>query len=235
MQSISIWDGSHLKSALLLFLYLVYTSRVVLHPRVKIHKAYILHDQGQDEEAWKEAEEAETMLISEFQEYAEDKGILHNIKANIILSNSKSAEADRAKVIDHLDRCIHYCERATVDGSVTIVQATLRKALAHLGYYQHGILEDVPGADVRIAESILKHVSKSEPLSERSKVYYTYGQSLLAYRKGNKKKAAELEDKVRGNCEPYKLRSELQQLDMLKTLILGQPAFRPNQKKSGRC
>jgi len=209
--------------------------RVVLHSRVKIHKAYILHDQGQDEEAWKEAEEAETMLISPFEEYAEDKGILHNIKANIILSLGKNDEADRERIIDHLNRCIHYCERATVDGSVTIVQATLRMALAHLGYYQHGILEGVPGADVRIAESILKHVSKSEPLSERSKVYYTYGQSLLAYRKGNKKKAAELEDKVRGNCEPYKLSSELQQLDMLKTLILGQPAFGPKKKKRGRC
>ncbi|KAK2549650.1 hypothetical protein P5673_029906 [Acropora cervicornis] len=209
--------------------------RVVLHSRVKIHKAYILHDQGQDEEAWKEAEEAETMLISAFEEYAEDKGILHNIKANIILSLGKNDEADRERIIDHLNRCIHYCERATVDGSVTIVQATLRMALAHLGYYQHGILEDVPGADVRIAESILKHVSKSELLSERSKVYYTYGQSLFAYRKGNKKKAAELEDKVRENCEPYKLSSELQQLDMLKTLILGQPAFGPKQKKRGRC
>ena len=222
-----------LENALLLFLYLVYTSRAVLHPRVKIHKAYILHDQGQDEAAWREAEEAETMLISPFEEYAEDKGILHNIKANILLSRGKNDEADRERIIDHLNRCIHYCERATVDGSVSIVQATLRMALAHLGYYQHGILEDVPGADVRIAESILKHVSKSEPLSERSKVYYTYGQSLLAYRKGNKKKAAELEDKVRGNCQPYKLSSELQQLDMLKTLILGQPAFGPKQKKGG--
>ena len=52
-------------------------------------------------------------------------------------------------------------------------------------------------------------------------MYYAYGQSLLAYRKGNIKEAAELEDKVRRNCEPYKLRSEIQQLDMLKTLILG--------------
>ena len=94
MQSISIWDGTHLKSALLLFLYLVYTSRVVLHSRVKIHKAYILHDQGQDEEARKEAEEAETMLISQFEEYAEDKALLYDIKANIILSLRKNDEAD---------------------------------------------------------------------------------------------------------------------------------------------
>ena len=72
------------------------------------------------------------MLISQFEEYAENKGILHNIKANIILSASlrKCAEADRERIIDHLNRCIHYCERATVDGRVTIVQATLRMALA---------------------------------------------------------------------------------------------------------
>ena len=120
-----------------------------------------------------------------------------------------------------MSRCIHYCKRATVDRSVTIVQAKLRMALAYLGYYQHGILEEVPSADVKIAETILKGVSESEPLSRRSRVYHTYGQSLLACRKGNKKKAAELEDKVRRNCEPYELSSELQQLDMLKTLILG--------------
>ena len=211
-----------MKAALLLFVYLLYTSSVVLHARIKIRKAYILHDQEQDEEARKEAEEAETMLS--LGEYPEDKGILHNIKANIILSASKNAEADRECVIDHLNRCIHYCERATVDRSVTIVQATLRMALVHLGYYQHGILEDVPIGDVKKAETILQPVSKkSEPLSERSKVYYTYGQSLLAYRKGNIKAAAELEDKARRNCEPYKLRSEIQQLDMLKTLIQGEP------------
>ena len=235
MQSISIWDGTHLKSALLLFLYLVYTSRVVLHSRVKIHKAYILHDQGQDEEAKKEADEAETMLSSQFEKYAEDKAMLHDIKANIILSLRKNAKEDRESVLLHLNECIHHCEKATVDKSVTIVQAKLRKALVHLGYYQHGILEEVPSADVKIAETILKGVSESEPLSRRSKVYHTYGQSLLACRKGNKKKAAELEDKVRGNCKLYKLSSELQQLDMLKTLILGQPAFGPNQIKKGRC
>ena len=236
MQSISIWHGTLLISALLLFLYLVYTSRVVLHSRVKIHKAYILHDQGQDEEARKEADEAETMLISQSEEYAEDKGFLHDIKANIILSLRKNDEGDRERIIEHLNRCIHYCKRATVDRSVTIVQAKLRMALAYLGYYQHGILEKVPSADVKIAETILKGVSEqSEQLSRRSKVYHTYGQSLLAYRKGDIKKADELEAKVRRNCQPYKLSSELQQLDMLKTLILGQLAFGPSQKKRGRC
>ncbi|XP_029182203.2 uncharacterized protein LOC114950113 isoform X2 [Acropora millepora] len=193
---------------------------VVLHARIKMCKAHILHDEGQDKEAWREADEAETMLS--LGECPEDIGSVHNIKANIILSTRENAKADRESILLHLDKCIHYCERATVDRGVTIVQATLRKALVHLGYYQHGILEDVPIADVEIAATILQRVSeKSEPLSERSKVYYSYGQSLLAYRKGNIKEAAELEDKVRRNCEPYKLRSEIQQLDMLKTLILG--------------
>ena len=209
-----------MKTALLLFVYFLYTSSVVLHARIKICKAHILHDEGQDKEAWRQAEEAEAMLSDG--ECPEDIGGLHNIKANIILSASENAKADRESVLHHLDKCIHYCERATVDRGGTIMQATLRKALVHLGYYQHGILKDVPIAGVEIAATILQRVSeKSEPLSERSKVYYSYGQSLLAYRKGNIKEAAELEDKVRRNCEQYKLRSEIQQLDMLKTLILG--------------
>ena len=194
----------------------------MLHARIKICKAFILHDQAQDEEARREAKEAETVLS--LGECHEDIAELHNAQANIILSASGNAKADRDCVLRHLDKCIHYGERATVDKSVTIVQATLRKALLHLGYYQHGILEDVPNRDVKIAETILQRVSeKCEKLSERSKVYYTYGRSLLAYRQDYLNQAIKLEHKVRRKCEQYELRSEIQQLDMLKTLIQGGP------------
>ncbi|XP_068673642.1 uncharacterized protein [Montipora foliosa] len=194
---------------------------VVLHARIKIRKAYILHDQGRDEEAKKEADEAEVML--NLGECHEDSAEIHNIKANIVLSLSKNSNADRCSVLRHLDTCIHLCERATVDKSVRVVQATLRKALVHLGYYQHGILEEVPGRDVEIAETILKGVSdeKGEWLSERSIVYYTFGQSLLAYRKGNANEAIKLEHKVRKKCERHKIGFEIRQLDMLRTLIRG--------------
>ncbi|XP_068761124.1 uncharacterized protein [Montipora capricornis] len=193
---------------------------VVLHARIKIRKAYILHDQGRDEEAKKEADEAEVMLS--LGECHEDSAEIHNVKANIVLSASENANADRSSVLLHFDKCIHFCERATVDKSVTVVQATLRKAFVHLGYYQHGILEEVPGTDVKIAETILKGVSEQcGSLSERSIVYYNYGQSLLAYRKGNANEAIKLEHKVRKKCERHKIGFEIRQLDMLRTLIRG--------------
>ena len=192
----------------------------MLYARIKIRKAYLLHDKGLDEEAKREAKEAEMMLS--LGECHEDSAELHNALANIFLSGSKNAEADRESVLLHLDKCIHYCKEATVDKRVTIVQATLRKALVHLGYYQHGILEDVPSADVRIAEIILNHVSEqSEALSKRSKVYYTHGRSLLAYRTGKLNQATKLEHKVRRKCELHEIGFEIQQLDMLRTLIRG--------------
>ena len=190
--------------------------RCLLFARIKIYKAYILHDQGEDEEAKKEADEAEKML--ELAECHEDTGELNNIQANIILSASKNGLQDRKRVLFHLDKSIQSCEKSTVDRSVTIVQATIRKALCHLGYYQHGILKDIPRSDVGIAETILNRVSQ-ESLSERSKVYYTYGQSLLAYRKGHLNVATKLEHKVRRRCELHKISFEIQQLDMLRTLI----------------
>ena len=193
---------------------------MVLHARIKIRKAYILHDQGRDEEAKKEADEAEVMLS--LGECHEDSAEIHNVKANIVLSASENANADRSSVLLHFDKCIHFCERATVDKSVTVVQATLRKAFVHLGYYQHGILEEVPGTDVKIAETILKRVSEQcGSLSERSIVYYTFGQSLLAYRNGNASEAIKLEHKVRKKCERHKIGFEIRQLDMLRTLIRG--------------
>ena len=45
-----------------LILWLLNTYRVVLYARIKIQKAYLLHDQGNDEEAMKEADDAEVML-----------------------------------------------------------------------------------------------------------------------------------------------------------------------------
>ena len=192
----------------------------MLLARIKIHKAYILHDQFRDEEAMREANEAEVMLLSV--ECNEDRAELHNAIANIVLSTSQNAQADPKCVLLHLEKCIHYCREATVDKSVAIVQATLRKALAYLGYYQHGILENVSSEDVKTAETTLKEVSEqSEPLSERSKVYYTFGQALLAYRKGNLDQATKLEHRVRGKCELHEIGFEIQQLDMLKTLIRG--------------
>lgn len=180
-----------------------------------------MHDQGEDDEAKKEADEAEKMLS--LVECHEDTGELNNIQANIILSASKNGLQERERILFHLDKSIQSCKKSTVDRNVTIVQATIRKALCHLGYYQHGIVKDIPRSDVGIAETILKRVSQEcEPLSERSKVYYTYGQSLLAYRKDNLNVATRLEHKVRKKCELHKLSFEIRQLDMLRTLIRGE-------------
>ena len=202
------------------FCFFIHAYSIVLRARIKICKAYILHDQGKDDEAIEQADDAEAMLS--LRECHEDDGELNNIKANIILSASKNGKEDRKRVLLHLDRSIHSCEKATVDRSVTIVQAKIRKALLHLGYYQHGILEEVPQEDVAIAQTILMRVSEqSEPLTERSKVYYTYGESLLAHRKGDTRGAAKLEHKVRKKCEKHEFGFEIQQLDMLRTLIRG--------------
>ena len=128
-------------------------------------------------------------------------------------------------ILFHLDKCIHFCEKATVDKSVTVAQAKLRKALFHLGYYQHGILEEAPkSSDVNIAETILSRVAKQQSdLAERSKVYLVYGQSLLAYRKGETNMATKLENKLRRKCEHHKIGFEIEQLNMLRTLVRGWP------------
>jgi len=186
-----------------------------------IRKAYLLHDQGKDNEAMKEADDAERLLS--LGECHEDTAEINCAKGNIILSSGQNSHDDRRHILLHLDKCIHYCKKATVDKTFQAVQATLRRALFHLGYYQHGILEDVPKSDVDTAESILEFISKqSEPLSKRSKVYYTYGQSLLAYRKGDTSTAKKLEHKLRRKCEAHKLGSEIRQLDMLRTLVRGE-------------
>ena len=195
--------------------------RVVLHARIKIRKAYILHDRGSDDEAMKEVDEAEMMLS--LGECHEDLAEINCAKANIILSSGKSSADDRERILFHLDKCIHFCEKATVDKSVTVAQAKLRKALFHLGYYQHGILEEAPkSSDVNIAETILSRVAKQQSdLAGRSKVYLMYGQSLLAYRKGETNMVTKLENKLRRKCEHHKIGFEIEQLDMLRTLVRG--------------
>ena len=192
----------------------------MLHARIKINKAYNLHDRGDDDEAMKEVDEAEMMLS--LGECHEDLAEINCAKANIILSSGKNSADDRERILFHLDKCIHLCEKATVDKSITVAQAKLRKALFHLGYYQHGILEEAPkSSDVKIAETILSRVAKQSDLAERSKVYLMYGQSLLAYRKGETNMATKLENKLRRKCEDHKIGFEITQLDMLRTLVRG--------------
>ena len=166
----------------------------------------------------KEADDAEDMLSHG--ECREDIAEVNNAKANIILYHSNSKE-DRERILHHLHKCFYFCEEAIVDKSVTVVQAKIRKALLHLGYYQHDILEEEPSSlDVSIAENIFNGIAKqSEPIAERSKVYLMYGQSLLAYRQGDISRARELESKVRKKCERHLLGFEIQQLDNLKALV----------------
>ena len=185
-----------------------------------------MHDAAKGDEvkeaaAMKEVDEAEMMLS--LGECHEDTAEINYAKANIILSTNRNSKEDRGRILLHLDKCICSCGKATVDKSVTAVQATLRKALVHLGFFQHGILEDIPMSDVDIAETILNRISaeQSEPLSERSKVFYNYGRSLLAYRKGDTNMATKLENKARRKCELHKINFEIQQLNMLRTLIRG--------------
>ena len=191
---------------------------VVLNARIKIYKAYALHDRCNDDGAMKEVDDAEMMLS--LGECHDDLAEINCAKANIILSSGRNGADDRKRILHHLDKCIHFCEKATVDKSVTATQAKLRKALVHLGYYQNGILEDAPNpSDVDTARTILDRVGKESDLAERSKVYLEYGKSLLAYRSGEKNEAIKMENKLRRKCERYQIRFEIKQLDMLKTLL----------------
>ncbi|XP_028399473.1 uncharacterized protein LOC114522893 [Dendronephthya gigantea] len=193
---------------------------LALFARVKIRKAYILHDRGKDDEAIKEVHEAELMLSNG--DYHEDRAEINCAKANIYLSSGKNSAGDRENILLHLDKCIHFCEISTVDKSVTITQVKLRKALCHLGYYQHGIIVEAPKiSEVNIAETILSRISKESDLSKRSQVYQKFAESLLAYRKGKTSTAIELEEKLRRKCERHEIRFEIKQLDMLKALIRG--------------
>ena len=70
--------------------FLLNACRVVLHARIKIRKAYILHDRGKDDEAMKEADEAE-MLLS-LGDCHEDIAEVSYAKANIILSSGKTVK-----------------------------------------------------------------------------------------------------------------------------------------------
>ena len=204
---------------LIVIIFLLNACRVVLYARIKIRKAYILHDRGKDDEAMKEADEAEMMLS--LGDCHEDIAEVNYAKANIILSSGKNSKEDRERILHHLNKCIDFCEEAAVDKSVTIVQAKIRKALFHLGFYQHGILEEEPSSsDVSIAETIFNRIA-DQSIAERSKVYFTYGESLLAYWKGDTNLATKLENKVRRKCEQHKMYFEIQQLDMLRTLVRG--------------
>ena len=181
-----------------------------------------MHDLGDDDEAMKEVDEAEMMLS--LGECHEDIAEVQNAKANIILSSSQNSKKDQKEILFRLDKSIMSCEKATVDRSATIAQVTLRKALVHLGFYQHGILEDVTPSDVKIAETVLKRIAQQiKTMTERGKIYYTYSQSLLAYRKGDRDRAEKLEQKARRKCELHDFHNGIQQLDHLKSLITKQP------------
>ena len=162
------------------------------------------------------------LSLSDCQEDAAD---VDNAKANIILSSGHNRKADQEQILFRLDRCIKHCEKATVDKSARIAQVTLRKALFHLGFYQHGILEDAARSDVEIAETVLKRTS-TMTLTERSKIYFTYVQSLLAFRKGDTDTATKLEQKARRKCELHNLYDQIQQLNLLRSLIRPQPHAR---------
>ena len=203
-----------------LSLFIFQTLRVLIHARIKVRKALILHDLGDDDEAMREADEAEMMLS--LSEYQDDAAEVDNAKANIVLSSGHNRKRDREQILFRLDRCIERCGKATVDKSASIAQVTLRKALVHLGFYQHGILEDVAASDGDIAETVLNRVS-TVTLTERSKIYFTYAQSLLAYRKGDTDTATKLEQKARRKCELHLLYDQLQQLDLLRSLITSPP------------
>lgn len=170
----------------------------------------------------REVDEAEMMLS--LGECYDDIGEVNNAKANIILSRSQNSKEDQEQILYLLDKSIKSCEKATVDKSATIAQVALRKALVHLGYYQLGILEDVQSSDVDIAETVLNRIARqTKTMSERNKLYYTYSQSLLAYRKGDTRRATKLEHKARRKCELHCLQNEIQQLDLLRTLVRAQP------------
>ena len=60
-------------------------------------------------------------------------------------------------------------------------------------------------------------------LTERSKIYFTYAQSLLTFRRGDTDTATKLEQKARRKYEEHNLYDQLQQLDLLRSLITAQP------------
>ena len=161
------------------------------------------------------------MMLS-LSECQDDAAEVDNAKANIILSSGHNRKRDQKQILFRLDRCIKCCEKATVDKSASIAQVTLRKALVHLGFYQHGILEGVARSDVDIAKTILNRIAPLT-LTERSKIYFTYAQSLLAYRQGDTDTAMKLEEKARNKCELHNLYDQIQQLDLLRSLIRSQP------------
>ena len=168
----------------------------------------------------KEVDDAEAMLT--LGECYEDKAEIHYAKANIILSSGKNSAGDRKSILLHLNRCISCFEKTTVDKTVAATQAKLRLALLHLGYYQHGIVEDAPDpSDLKFAETVLDDVVKEGCLSKRSKVYLMYGEALIAYRKGERNTANKLENRLRRHCEQHNLHFEIRQLDVLRTLIRG--------------
>lgn len=149
-------------------------------------------------------DEAEHMLS--LGECHEDTAEVNNAKANIILSSSRNSKEDQQNILLLLDKSIKYCEKAT--------------ALVHLGFYQHGILEEVSSSDIDIAKTVLNNIERQiETMSERSKIYYTYSQSLLAYREGDIGRATKLEHKARKKCVEHDLANEIQQLDRLRDLI----------------
>lgn len=196
--------------------------RVLIHARIKTRRALLLHDLGDDDEAMREVDEAEMMLS--LSECYDDIAEVNNAKANIILSSNQNSKRVQEEILFRLENSIKACEKATVDRSASIAQATLRKALVRLGYYQHGILEDVTPSDADIAETVLNSIAEQiKTMTERSKIYYTYSRSLLAYRKGNKDRAEKLEQKARRKCELHDLHNEIQQLDLLRSLIRPQP------------
>ena len=211
---------SSLRRKLFISQYLLVSSifSVVIHARIKIRKAYLLHDLGNDDDAMKEVDEAEQMLS--LAECHEDNAEVNNAKANIILSSTQNNKLDQNQILHHLDKAIESCEKATVDKSNTIIQVMLRKSLVHLGFYQHGILENVQSSTVDTAENVLNHIARqSKELSKRSMIYYIYSQSLLAYRKGQTNLAIKLEHKARRKSGKHHLSMEIQQLDLLKNLL----------------
>ena len=161
-------------------------------------------------------------MMPSLSECQDDAAEVDNAKANIILSSGHNRKRDQKQILFRLDRCIKCCEKATVDKSASIAQVTLRKALVHLGFYQHGILEDVARSDIDIAKTILNRIAPLT-LTERSKIYFTYAQSLLAYRQGDTDTAMKLEEKARKKCELHNLYDQIQQLDLLRSLIRSQP------------
>ena len=92
--------------------------RFLAHARIRICVAFVLHDMGNDDEAMREADEADKMLRDG--ECFEDFVEIHNVKANIILSRSKNSTEHRKLVLSHLERSLYFCGKVSVDKSVTI-------------------------------------------------------------------------------------------------------------------